>query len=173
MSPWKYRFRSLAPQRSDRSVLPAALAGVLALMVVVQLVFAGPVPLPSGVAVPARSSDYAAPPVRQSIADAAILAHPLFAPRQAPSAGGDAAAPRLIEGAQVAGTVAIRGSRRIVVRRADGKIVNLAQGQEIGSWRLVDIGDSSATFTRNGQRVAMAYSAAQAAAPAAEETAEQ
>ena len=173
MSLWKYRFRSLVPRRNDRSFLPTALAGVLALTIAVQLALSGPVPLPTEAAVRERGTHYATPIVSQSAVDEAILAHPLFAPRQQLSVNADRAGPRLLDGAQVAGMVAIRGRKLVVVRRADGKILNLASGQAIGGWRLVGIDVSSAIFVHDGKRVVVAYSAAQAAAPEADESAAQ
>ena len=166
----KFRYHLSLPSRADDTILPAVLAGALALMFGVQLWLSGSDPeLPPALAVGASQANTAVPAMTPVGADRIIFDRPLFAPRQSLTAASQAGPAYAIGGAIVAGTVAIRGRSFAVVRRPNGVVTNLGIGGSIDGWRLVALPSDGAVFVKNKERRVIPYGAA--AVPVAEEDA--
>jgi hypothetical protein len=150
-------------------MLPAALALVLALAAVMQLIFSSGSDLPKGVVAQGGADRFILPVAKPVAIPSEIMARPLFAPRVAPP-GTDQAAGNALGGSVIAGTVAIRGRTWIFVRHADGRIERLGPGAVISGWRIAAIDRSGVRLSRAGKTMNVPYGAA---APADAAPAEQ
>jgi hypothetical protein len=152
-------------------MLPAALALVLALAAIVQLIFSSGSDLPTGGVGMGGASRLILPAAKPAAIPPEIMARPLFAPRVAPAeAGADQAAGNALGGSVIAGSVAIRGRSWLFVRHADGRIERLGLGAVISGWRIAAIGRSDVRLIRAGKTMNVPYGAA---APADAAPAEQ
>ncbi len=157
------------PNRADDTILPAVLAGLLAVLLAVQLLLSGADPdLPPALAVSASRTKTTIPEMAPVVAARVIFDRPLFAPRQSLTAALRTGAASMIGGALVAGTVSIRGRSFAVVRRANGDVMNLGIGGVIDGWRLVALQAGGAVFVKGKESRVLAYGAA-AFAPAEED----
>ena len=145
------------PNRADRTVLPAALASLLALAFGLQLIWTSSEPdLPPVLAVGAARSNAAPPKIVPTATSPIVLERPLFAPRQSVSVA-NGALPSILGGAMVAGTVSIRGRTFAVIRRPNGTASNLSVGGSVAGWRLVSLGQQAAVFVKGAERREIAY----------------
>lgn len=165
MSPLKFPFLSVLPRRADRTLLPAVLAGGLAVALLMQIVLPAAPDMPSPLPVGTGMARFAAPSVGGSASPAAIMARPLFAPRQAMDGSGEGggSAP-VLGGASIAGTISAGGRTRAVVRRPNGEIYNIPVGGMISGWRLIGLGSGSARLRKDSQTIDLPFGA-QALAP--------
>jgi hypothetical protein len=151
----KSRLPSASANRRNPELIPAALAIVLVLAAVGQLV------LPSGAALPtvARTAPQAAPlataPVRPTLYGA-IMAHPIFAPDRAPPPA-EAEDTGNLNGVTVLGTaIAGKNTAAALVRDSEGEITRVKVGEEVEGWKLVAINKAQLTFDRNGEQRTLA-----------------
>lgn len=155
------RFPIPAPRSDEGTVVPASLLAVLLAMAAVQLWLAGLTEaLPEAVSVRAMSARYAAPSVKPVAVPPSIIEQPIFAPQRTLGGGGgsvDAANP--LDGAVVAGTVAIRGRVRLLLRQPDGLVVDLFPGQEYHGWRLTGLSHQGGRFSRNSEAITIPFGA--------------
>ncbi|MFZ4689192.1 MAG: hypothetical protein ACOYLS_08130 [Polymorphobacter sp.] len=146
------------PRRAERTLLPAALAALLALLFVVQLAFPVQLVLPeAGVTRPFRLL-----PTRVGVvaADPEITARPLFNParREGTEPGtGDKTAP--LEGARAVGVITARGAVRLFLQAPDGQVSALGIGGGYRGWRLVRVGAGQAAFRRGGETAVLPITA--------------
>ncbi len=153
----RFQFPLSFPSRADRTVLPAALAGVLVLVFGLQLIWTRIDPdLPPVMAVGAALSKVAVPKIVPATTSLAIFARPLFAPRQS-AAVANGASPPMFGGAIVAGTVSIRGRTFAVIRQANGATSNMSIGGTLDGWRLVSLGQQAAVFVKGAVRREIEY----------------
>lgn len=161
------------PSRADRTLLPAALAALLAVSVVALLVLPTALELPeAGLVAPLRL-----PPliVATAPADPSIAARTLFTPTRSDSGvarpgATPTVAPLPLGGARIVGTSSVGGRARVFVEATNGKVRALGLGSVYLGWRLSRVGSDSVEFGRGGQRLRLTVGAA-AAAPAATEAA--
>jgi hypothetical protein len=137
--------------------MPALLCGVLVLMIALQ--FALPVgdELPAEVrrVVPLRSAQGQTSLV---VPDPIILRSALFSPGRGGGAGGtNVAATGPLDGAAPVGMVRGRGFARAVLQQSDGSAVSIPVGGRYRGWTLVKLSASDAVFTREGERVVLAF----------------
>lgn len=146
----KYQAPLPRPSRADGTALPALLAALLAVMVVLQ--FALP-PAEDPIFVPGRAAapKLTAEGLSLSLADPVILRSALFAPgraRGSSAAGGIGP----LDGARFVGVVRGRGFARAVLQGADGEATSVSMGGDYRGWRLVSLGNDNAVFIRDGIR---------------------
>lgn len=177
MSVLKFPARIPPPRRADGTLLPAALAALLGVVLVVQLALPSPIALPDvGVSRPLRLAPLAVRPV---VIDPAITARPLFAPNRreflSPAALGGADRSVALEGARVVGVTAVRGATRVFLAAPDGRITAVPLGGRYRGWRLVRIGGNELTVVRGAETAVLGVGAAPAApaVPADAETEEE
>lgn len=144
------------PNRDDRTLLPALLAGMLVLMLALQ--FALPavdeLPADAGRVVPVRGVDAA---IARVIPDPAITRNALFSPTRggaANGAGDDGPGP--MGGATLAGIVKVGNRARAVVQQSDGTVVSVAVGGRYQAWTLVALSPTTAKFARDGEQWTLA-----------------
>ena len=145
------------PNRADRSVLPALLTALLALMVGLQFFLpeeAEPQFLPGRAVVPIVGGQ--ASPL--FLADPAIVNNALFAPGRG---RGKTAAIGPLDGATFVGVVRGKGFARAVLQQPDGQAVSVPVGGSYRGWRLISLVNANATFMRDNvrHRVAVARGA--------------
>jgi hypothetical protein len=146
-------------------MLPAALAAVLALAVVVQLMLGADTPLPPAAPGPVRIARSAAPAVPAVIAPPVILERDIFTrPAQGPA--GVAAPTAQLGGAAIAGTVSVLGRRVAIVALPGGGFRRIAPGDMIAGWTLLGLGPDGARLRRGAETLILPYGAA--VAPPAE-----
>lgn len=144
------RFPIPAPRSDEGTVVPAALVGVLTVMIVLQLWLTRtdtPVPLPEAVPILAA---YTPPKIMTVTVAPAILNQPIFSPARTQDGGNDAD-PDMLAGAQVAGTWTVGHRSQLVLRKADGGAITIAPGQTFNGWQLAGITGEGARFVREGQ----------------------
>jgi hypothetical protein len=132
---------------------------VLVLMFALQ--FALPVgdELPAEVrrVVPAR---LAQSEVGRVVPDPIILRSALFSPARG-GGGGNVAAVGPLDGAVVVGMVRGRGFARAVLQETNGTAVSVPLGGNYRGWRLAALSGGNAVFTKEGERVALAFTSGQ------------
>ncbi|KPF78671.1 hypothetical protein IP88_03170 [alpha proteobacterium AAP81b] len=145
-------------------MLPVALAGVLALALLGQLVLGAaeePLPDVGGIALVARRAPPEVPPAR---APASLAGRDLFTPPAvALTGGGDVAAPppqAAIGGAAVAGSVRLRGRTMVLLALPSGRRLYLGVGGSVAGWRLAAIDPGGARFVRDGRSLTVPFGAA-------------
>lgn len=154
----KSRLPISLPNRADGTILPGALAAALLAALFAQLAWADAAPeLPPVLAVTQARSAVFQPTPSSAPVPSVILDRPLFAPRQSNVNAADAAPPPILGGMTVAGTVSVRGRTFAVLRRPNGRAINLPVGSSVAGWRLRAIGEASATFVRGGERREIAF----------------
>lgn len=157
----KYRFPLALPQRDRGEMLPAALALVLVLAAVMQLIFSSGGDLPNGGVGQSGAYRFILPVAKPVTIPSEIMARPLFAPRIAPAgAGADPAAGNALGGSVIAGSIAIRGRTSLFVRHADGRIERMGPGAMISGWRIAAIGRSGVQLIRAGKTMNVPYGTA-------------
>lgn len=160
------------PRRADRTLLPAALTALLAMVLLVQLLLPQPIDLPeAGVARPLRLAPLVVPGV---VADPAIALRPLFAPRRQETVEpgvANVAAP--LEGARAVGLISARGAVRLFIEAPDGRISRIGIGGVYRGWRLVRV-TPEPMFVRGTETAALPITASvPPVAPAADEAPEE
>lgn len=139
--------------------MPALLCGVLVLMLALQ--FALPVDdeLPTEVrrVVPARLAQNG---ISRVVPDPAILENALFSPGRG-GGGANVAASGPLDGAVVVGMVRGRDFARAVLQESGGGSVSVPVGGNYRGWRLVTLSSGKAIFSRDGERVALAFTSGQ------------
>ncbi|MBC7522394.1 MAG: hypothetical protein H7268_15045 [Sandarakinorhabdus sp.] len=145
------------PRRAEQTVLPAALAASLGLLLILQLA------IPSGTNLP---DVVVGRPVRLSLLHVApllaapeITARPIFTPsrREDGSAtAGDKSAP--LEGARAVGAISVRGAARVFLQATDGRIVPISVGDSYRGWRLVRISGGQLLFIRGAESISLPIS---------------
>ncbi|WP_293880050.1 hypothetical protein [Sphingomonas sp.] len=156
----KFRFLLSLPNRTDETLLPAILAGLLVAAIITQLLWASDAQdLPPVLPVGAAHANFGAPAVAPVGLPGVILARPIFAPRKSALAGAGGGPPPILGGATVAGAMSVHGRSYAVVRRADRTTSNVGIGGVVGGWRLVALGDASAIFVRGRDRRTIAFGA--------------
>ncbi len=154
-----FQFPLSFPSRVEGTYLPGVLASLLAIALAIQLVSADREPdLPPVLAIGASRFDFAMPAVSPVSAARVIFDRPLFAPRQS-LATRPSVQTLPLGGASVAGTVTIRGRAFAVVRRANGRVSNIAIGGAVDGWRLIALRPEGAVFVKNNVRHQIAYGA--------------
>lgn len=155
------------PRRADRTLLPAALMALLAVVLVGQLLMPSAVELPDAPIVrPLRLAPLVVPGVT---VDPEILARPLFAPNRRDDAGPDVSKASPLEGARAVGIVSIRGAARVFLQAPDGTVSRIGIGGVYRGWRLVRI-TPNPTFVRGIETAVLPVTAsAPPAAPAVAE----
>lgn len=149
------------PSRDNGTILPALLAGALVLMIALQFA------LPAELDLPAEGSRIV--PVRmvqgnvaRVVPDPVILRDALFSPARSAVAGGTATGGTgPLDGAIVVGMVRARGVARAVIQQSDGTALSVPVGGRYRSWRLVSITSGNAVFSRDGERLALAFTTGQ------------
>lgn len=151
MSALKFPVPIPPPRRAERTLLPAALSALLALLLAVQLALPWSSELPdAGVGRPLRLEPL---PVVTPRADPEIARRPLFAPnrRETPVAGtGDTSA--ALGGARVVGVVARRGAALVFIQAPDGRVSRVGIGQFHDGWRIVRANSAGVTVARGTER---------------------
>ena len=152
----KFQARFPRPSRDSRTLLPALLSAVLALMVALQFALPAEVELPPriGQTVPARIT---ASEVARVVSNPVILRNALFTPGRGGGGIGNVATAGPLDGAVVVGTVRGRGFARALLQQSDGSSVAVPLGGGYRGWRLAGLNRDSAIFTRDGERVAMPF----------------
>ena len=164
------------PRRAERTLLPAALAALLALLLVVQLAVPSPVELPdAAVARPLRLLPL---PLPALLASPIIGLRPLFAPgrRENSTPGTSAVADKAValEGARAVGIIRVRGAARVFLQAPDGTVIPVNLGGRYKGWRLVRTDTRSVVVTRGAERATLTVSAsAPPVAPRAENSEEE
>jgi hypothetical protein len=160
------------PRRAEQTLVPAALAAVLGVMLVVQLA------MPSGTELPdvvvGRPFRLAPLPIAPLLADPEITARPIFTPSRredGSAAAGDKAAP--LEGARAVGAISVRGAVRVFLQTADGSIVPLGLGGSYRGWRLVRISGGQLLFVRGPETISLPISASAPPVPVGQPRTEQ
>lgn len=135
--------------------MPALLAGVLVLMIALQ--FALPVendvPVDVRRVVPSQLGEVA---ISRVVPDSNILGNALFSPGRG-GGGSNVAASGPLDGAVVVGMVRGRGFARAVLQQSDGSAVSVPVGGNYRGWRLVTLASGNAIFSRDGERVTLAF----------------
>ncbi len=161
-----------AVRLDSEAVLPAALAILLAVGIVLQLALeSGEVPVPAGIGI-AGMARSPVPPVPPALVPRGLAGRALFLPSAdagTANATGVAAPTAPAFGAVVAGSLARRGRRAAVLVLADGSTRYLLPGQRFAGWQLLAITDSAARFRRDGRDLTLGFGAAAPAADAAPE----
>jgi hypothetical protein len=139
--------------------MPALLCGVLVLMLALQFALPVDEELPAEVrrVVPAR---LAQSEVSRVVPDPIILRSALFSPGRG-GGGANVAAAGPLDGAVVVGMVRGRGFARAVLQQSDGSPVSVPVGGSYRGWRLVALTPGNAVFSKEGERVAMAFTSGQ------------
>lgn len=152
----KFQAQLPRPSRDNATLLPALLAGALVLMAALQFALPAEAELPAqtGGSVQRALADRQ---VTRAIPDPVILRNALFAPGRA-NGGANVAAAGPLDGAVAVGMVRGRGFARAVLQQSDGSAVSVAVGGRYRGWRLIGLTKVNAIFTRDGVRVAMAFS---------------
>lgn len=149
------------PNRDNGTILPALLAALLVLMIALQFALPAELDLPSegkGV-VPLKLSPTA---VNRVIPDPLILRDALFSPGRSAVAGAKVAGGSgPLDGAVVVGMVRARGVARAIVQQADGSAVSVSVGGRYRGWRLLSITAGNAVFSRDGERLSLAFTTGQ------------
>ncbi len=164
------RFLIPRPRSGDGTVLPAALAAILAGALALQVVL-----VPAGdadSAAPRRAlvrRPFVAPLISAAVADPAITARPIFTPARAN--GGSASGADPLGGAQVSGTWSVGRQTNLVLRLSDGTVRTLRVGQTVNQWVLSAITSGGARFSREGQSINVPFGAS--APPSAQPQEEQ
>ena len=161
MSVLKFQLPIPPPRRADATLLPAALAALLGLLLVVQLALPSPVELPEvELTPPIRLRPL---PVVPAVADPAIVARPIFAPgrREFVAPAGGAAADRAapLEGARPVGVLTVRGAARVFLQAPDGRVEVVGRGGGYRGWTVTDIGSGRIAVRRGGERATLAVTA--------------
>jgi hypothetical protein len=135
--------------------MPALLCSVLVLMLALQFALPTGDELPIEVrrVVPAKLAQSG---VNRVVPDPIILRSALFSPGRGGS-GANVAAAGPLDGATVVGMVRGRGFARAVLQQGDGSAVSVPVGGSYRGWRLVSLALGSAVFSKEGERVAMAF----------------
>ena len=166
MSRLKLRLPSLARIRAERALFPAVGSGLLALLLLVQLLMSGPVDLPrSGVT--GGGMRVRMPIIVGEAAPTLLSKDPVFTPARSTASGkmaGSVAGP--LDGAFVAGYVAVRGRGFALLQRPDRSTLRLAPGGSYAGWRLAALRPDGATFVKDGKAIHLAYGSAAPAAAA-------
>lgn len=149
------------PSRDNGTILPALLAGALVLMIALQ--FALPaeleLPLEDAPMVPVRLANASVARVQ---ADPAILREALFTPaRSAVVGGGASTGTGPLDGAFVVGMVRARGVARAIIQQSDGRALSVPVGGRYREWRLVSVTPGNAVFSRDGERLSLAFTTGQ------------
>lgn len=160
------------PRRADRTILPAALAALLVVMVAAQMTLTGDVDLPEAGAVGgvgagapiARPPRVAIPPV--------LGARSVFAPDGVASLadGGEgavAAPPDPLGGAVIAGTVRVGRARYAIVQAPGGASARVPLGGRINGWRLIGFAEGGVRLLRGGERMTAMFGGRATPAPQA------
>jgi hypothetical protein len=139
--------------------MPALLCGVLVLMLALQFALPVDEELPAEVrrVVPARMAQSE---VNRVVPDPIILRSALFSPGRGGS-GANVAAAGPLDGAVVVGMVRGRGFARAVLQQSDGSPVSVPVGGSYRGWRLVALKPGNAVFSKEGERLAMAFTSGQ------------
>ncbi len=135
--------------------MPALLCGVLVLMLALQFALPRDDELPTDMrrVVPARLAQNA---VGLVVPDPVILRSALFSPGRG-GGGASVAAAGPLDGAVVVGMVRGRGFVRAVLQQSDGSAVSVPVGGRYCGWRLVALAQGNAVFSKEGERLAMAF----------------
>ncbi len=139
--------------------MPALLCGVLVLMIALQFALPTDEELPAEVrrVVPARLAQSA---VNRVVPDPNILRSALFSPGRG-GGGANVAAVGPLDGAVVVGMVRGRGFARAVLQQSDGSPVSVSVGGSYRGWRLIALAQGNAVFSKEGERLAMAFTSGQ------------
>lgn len=140
--------------------MPALLCGALVLMLALQFALPVDEELPAEVrrVVPARLTQSA---VNRVVPDPIILRSALFSPGRGGGGGTNVAAVGPLDGARVVGMVRGRGFARAVLQQSDGSPVSVPVGGSYRGWRLVALTPGNAVFSREGERIALAFTSGQ------------
>jgi len=145
------------PRRAEQTLLPAALAALLGVLLIVQLAAPSGTKLPDVVvARPVRLLPLHAAPL---LAAAEITARPIFTPSRREdglAVAGDKTAP--LDGARAVGAISVRGAARVFLQAADGRIVPLGLGSSYRGWRLVRISGGQLLFIRGPESLSLPIS---------------
>ncbi len=172
----KFPVRIPPPRRAERTWLPAALAALLGLVLVMQLALPSTVDLPdAGLVRPLRPLRLPQLAFGATVVDPAVSARPLFAPGRRENADAVVAARQApLEGARAVGVIMVRSNARVFLQAPDGKVTPVGPGGSYRGWRLVRIRPDQLLFARGAETAAIALTAsAPPVAAAATETPEE
>lgn len=154
----KFPARFPPPRRAERTLLPAALTALLALLLVLQFTVPSTISLPEAeVARPLRLPPLFAAPI---VIDPEITERPLFNPRRRETAEPgriDKTAP--VEGARFVGTLKLRGTTRVFLQAPDGRVTPVALGGSYKGWRLVALEGGQLVLVRGATRAVLPLTA--------------
>jgi len=151
--------------------LPAALAAVLLVMLLVQLILPVEAELPAPeLRAWSGPTMLAAPETGHIAADPGIVAHNLFAPGRSENGAIGKVPGTALGGIVVAGTLGTGARQRAVIVNQAGAILMLACGQRINDWQLVRLFADHAEFQRGTDKLETPYGGSLPQATAGERT---
>lgn len=154
-------------------MLPALLALLLAVLLVVQFLIVAPVDLPEAAIGVGRNAPSLSIVAQNAVADRAIAENDVFSPLRSAGGGADAVASGPLGGVVLAGSVAVGGRSYAMVIAPGGKVSRLAPGGSINGWRLLNLGASGARFGRGSERLDLPFGGSALQGPSADEETEQ
>ena len=156
---------------AEAAPLPAALTGLLALMLLVQLALPIEADLPAVDAGRPRVAALARLDVPPVGVYPDIAADPIFAPDGGGANSDDGAAGGAVT---LLGVATSRGAAVAILAGSDGQAVTVRPGQSVGEWRLVGVGRGSALVDGpDGRRTLRVGEAAATSSGAASSAAEE
>lgn len=154
-------------------MLPALLALLLAVLLIVQFLIVAPVDLPETAFGVGRNAASLPIVARNAVADRAIAENDVFSPLRSTAGGADAVASGPLGGVVLAGSVSVGGRSYAMVIAPGGKVSRLAPGGSINGWRLLNLGASGARFGRGSERLDLPFGGSAPQAPSADEETDQ
>lgn len=159
------------PASAEGTLLPALLAGLFVLLLVVQLAWPTSVALPDAEVIrPLRLKPLVVDPVA---ANPVITQRPLFAPgRRETTVPGvaDKAAP--LEGARAIGIIKVRGAPRAFLQAPEGPVTSVGLGGSYKGWRIVQIDRGQIVAIKGAETATLAVTSSAPPPPAAPEDGE-
>ena len=156
----KLRSPLAAPTRANRALLPALLAGLLALAAVLQLALTGgdtQLPAPGWIGGGARVS---LPQFGAGLVPPVLRRLTMFDPaRSAAGPAGSVPPTGPLGGAVVAGSISVRGRAVAIIQLPSGKVGRLAVGGSLGGLRLVALEPDGAVFQSGAKRIRVPFGA--------------
>ena len=163
----KFRFPLATPTAANRALLPAASAGVLAVLAVFQFASTRDIalPRPGGAGGGVRG---VLPEIASMSAPTLLSERSIFSPLRtfSPNRPGTSAT----AGIAVAGVVTVAGRSFAIIQAPDGRVIRLPVGGRIAGMQLIALTPEGARFIAQGKRVSIAYGAT-AAPPVPQDTA--
>lgn len=160
------------PASAEGTLLPALLAGLFGLLLLVRLVWPMTIPLPDAAVIrPLRLAPLIIVPL---VADPEITQRPLFAPGRREIAGsGVADRSAALEGARAVGVIRVRGATRVFLQAPDGSVASVGLGGGYKGWRIVQIDRSRIVAIRGAETATLTVTASAPPAPATADPSEE